>query len=103
MSLFWDVGDDMREVCPPDVLDKVARWQMCKPVSVPFPDKWKENVIEVKVATSAGTYGSYGTIPVNRPWDNVADKCGPQQSSIGGWPQKKCWKTRWKRALILGT
>ena len=71
MSLFWDVGDDMREVCPPDVLDKVARWQMCKPVSVPFPDKWKENVIEVKVATSAGTYGSYGSIPVNRPWDNV--------------------------------
>lgn len=48
MSLFWDIGDEARRLLPPDLHDRIARWQMGAKVETPFPDQWKENLIEVK-------------------------------------------------------
>lgn len=48
MSLFWDIGDDMRAMLPKDLWDRVAKHQMCKKVDAEFPDIWKKNLIEVK-------------------------------------------------------
>lgn len=50
MSIFWDVGDPFKELAPeirallPETpLDKLARIQMCVPVTVEFPNQWKNN------------------------------------------------------------
>lgn len=49
MSLFWDVGEEAKQIIPDQSLwDRVARMQMSRPVEVPFPDVWKENVLEIK-------------------------------------------------------
>lgn len=50
MSVFWDIGDPFKDL-PPEILlmlpeqspDKLARIQMCVPVTVEFPEQWKTN------------------------------------------------------------
>lgn len=74
MSLFWDVGDQVRGMLPNDLHDRVARHQMCVPPATPeFPDIWKTNLIEIKTVvthypggfdggfSSAGYRGSGGS------------------------------------------
>jgi hypothetical protein len=63
MSLFWDIGDQARGMFPMDLWNRIARWQMCQPVTVDFPETWRTNVIEVKpvaVTTAGGGYFSSG-------------------------------------------
>lgn len=47
LSVFWDIGDVARMV-PADLHEKIARYQMCQKIEVPFPEQWKANWIEVK-------------------------------------------------------
>lgn len=65
MSDFWDVGQQVRDMIPIQLLDNVARYQMCEHVNVAFPDQWKQNVIEVKSAVTTYHYGSYDN---DKPW-----------------------------------
>ena len=59
MSLFWDVGDPFKDLAPeirvllPETpMDKLARVQMCIPVTVEFPQQWKDNYRKPEVAHS---------------------------------------------------
>lgn len=52
MSAFWDIGEEASRIIPVDMHDRVARYQMCRKVEVPFPDQWKENLIEIKTVTT---------------------------------------------------
>lgn len=48
MSEFWSIGDELLLMLPPEVWDRVARYQMTMPSEVAFPDQWKTNLIEIK-------------------------------------------------------
>jgi hypothetical protein len=49
LSAFWDVGDTAKEIVPENMHHLVAEHQMAQAAdNHPFPDLWKENVIEVK-------------------------------------------------------
>lgn len=55
LSWFWDTGDIMAECpvqfqkfLPKDIRSITARRQMCEPSTVPFPEIWKLNMIEIK-------------------------------------------------------
>lgn len=48
LDLFWDVGETIRQMVPANLLDQVARFQMCQKVAVAFPEQWKQNLIEIK-------------------------------------------------------
>ena len=50
MSKFWDIGQNLRDLLPMDLWDRVARFQMCAKAdpSTEFPAQWKQNLIEVK-------------------------------------------------------
>ena len=61
MSLFWDVGADVRHLVPVQLMDQVARHQMNQKVIREFPKEWKANYIEKKVWTPAQATGHYGS------------------------------------------
>lgn len=49
MSVFWDIGEDLVQMLPFDLHHRVALHQMGIPSpTTPFPDEWKDNLIEVK-------------------------------------------------------
>lgn len=47
MSWFWEIGN-VSQILPVSCYDTVARHQMCTPSALPFPDQWKQNLIEIK-------------------------------------------------------
>lgn len=55
MSEFWDIGENVARLMPPDMHDRMARWQMCEKREVEFPNEWRENVIEIKTISSNST------------------------------------------------
>lgn len=57
MSLFWDIGKELQEKLPDDLHDRIARHQMGMVIEVPFPDTWKENIIEVVKPQSSFSTG----------------------------------------------
>jgi len=96
MSLLWDIGNAMEEVpewaralLPAGTENKIAVEQMCVPVKAdhPFPQEWKDNLIEEKkpeILHTGGvgliqnhhqfdqsTYGSYQSRrgPYDTEWD----------------------------------
>ena len=57
MANFWDIGEDIENMIPAEMRDKVARHQMCRKVEVAFPEKWKENYIRAQpVARTTASY-----------------------------------------------
>lgn len=50
LSQFWDIGAQIKGLIPGKLWSDVAAHQMCAKVDAPFPDQWKENLIEVKTA-----------------------------------------------------
>jgi hypothetical protein len=50
LSLFWDIGEELKALIPRNLWDAVARHQLCNPAppSTEFPAQWKQNLIEVK-------------------------------------------------------
>jgi hypothetical protein len=57
MANFWDIGEEIEEMVPAEIRDKVARYQMCRKVEVAFPEKWKENYIRPQpVARTTASY-----------------------------------------------
>lgn len=75
MSEFWDIGEQLKEMTPPESRDAIARYQMTSPPKSPsFPKAWEKNLIEIK--TYAPGYGGYmkGYSPnvsstVRAPWE----------------------------------
>ncbi len=62
MSLLWDIGPEAMRMFPSKLWNDIARYQMCEPSSVPFPDVWKSHLIEVKpsyLGTGAQGSGSF--------------------------------------------
>jgi hypothetical protein len=50
LSRFWPVAPDLAARVPASLHDELARFEMGEPVVVPFPEAWRQNVIEVKPA-----------------------------------------------------
>ncbi len=48
LSAFWPVDSMLTRMVPEEVLDAVARHQMCQRVTVDFPDAWRANLVEVQ-------------------------------------------------------
>jgi hypothetical protein len=49
LSRFWDIEPaELRDKIPPSMLDELARFQMGEKVEMPFPEAWKDNIVEVK-------------------------------------------------------
>ena len=48
MSSFWPVDPALAQMVPPELLDDLARYQMCEKVTVDFPNAWRMNIIHVK-------------------------------------------------------
>lgn len=50
LSLFWDIGDEARNLVPDGLQDLVARHQMSKPPAdnQAFPDVWRTNLVRVE-------------------------------------------------------
>lgn len=87
MSLFWQIGDDIAKRLPPEFHDRVARYQMGRMSDMPFPDLWKENLIEIKPAMQAiglGYFPERGTVQYPQP--------------IGYSPGNHTYGPIWKRA-----
>lgn len=50
LSRFWPVAPDLAARVPASLHDELARFEMSEPVVVPFPDAWRQNIIEVPLA-----------------------------------------------------
>lgn len=90
LSAFWDIGENVKAIVPKDLWDRVARHQMCKFESRPFPDEWKSNVIEIKTApyTPAIGYGAgFGSTGYGSTADRRVD-----------WSKTGTWRTLIERA-----
>jgi hypothetical protein len=48
LSLFWPIDPVLVGQVPEEMLDALARFQMCEKVTVDFPDAWRANVVEIK-------------------------------------------------------
>lgn len=80
MSLLWDVGDQVRNLIPSSLLDGVARYQMTEKRIVDFPDKWKQNLVEVRT----GNYRE--TTPMS-----YQGGLGYSHSGVGDWGGSSQW------------
>ena len=80
MSRFWEVEPELAQQVPPELLDDVARFQMCRRVVVDFPDAWRKNVIEIP----AYDYPR-GRQPLSRPDDGFF----PRQPDLPYWIRAK--------------
>ncbi len=78
MSWFWDVGEVMADVpawaaklLPYDILDRIARGQMCEksPEGTTFPEIWKDNLVYkapvVTIYSSQSYVGGLGYTPTH--------------------------------------
>ncbi len=69
MSLFWDIGEEVRKLIPPSVWSEAARHQMCQHQRVEFPEVWKQNLIVIKhevtrfEPSTAGFFGPGAKLP----------------------------------------
>lgn len=45
MSMFWNIGEELKRILPVDLWDRVARHQMCIACRGEFPEQWRKNVI----------------------------------------------------------
>ncbi len=64
MSLFWDIGDQVRDLIPAELHHKVAVHQMTipAPADTVVPEIWKSNLIEIKSVPVKVNYPySHGT------------------------------------------
>lgn len=61
MSLFWDIGENVRGLLPPKFYNEIARHQMCVSPGMDqlFPELWKNNLIEIKTV-GGYNYGGGG-------------------------------------------
>ena len=59
MANFWNIGDIIKAMIPPEDHDKVARYQMCQKVEMEFPEQWKKNYIEIKTASTGSAMATY--------------------------------------------
>ena len=48
MDRFWEVKPELAAQVPSQMLDEIARFQMCEKVVTDFPDAWRTNVLELK-------------------------------------------------------
>lgn len=48
LSQFWPLDQEITEMVPAEMYDRVARFQMTNKVVVEFPDEWAKNLIEIK-------------------------------------------------------
>jgi hypothetical protein len=86
MSWFWDIGETFTEGMPPDLHNRIARWQMCQPAPLDqeFPQVWRDNVIEKKyapVVTGSSVYASAGWDPDfhrKHEWDYMTQSYKPK-------------------------
>lgn len=80
MSWFWDIGEDLAILTPFEVHNIIARHQMTiSPAKeTAFPDKWKENVIELK----GGSGGYAGTFWYPGQGTGSYFRCGYEGGSV---------------------
>ncbi len=66
MSKFWEIGP-ISHITPPEVHDRIARWQMSLQSTVEFPAIWKTNLIEPPVIPfqSGVGNGHHGAIQIS--------------------------------------
>jgi hypothetical protein len=79
MAVFWDIGEPFSSELPPELHNRIARWQMCKPApaDTAIPDQWKANVIEKKEPVRVqSVYGGVGGSSYRDSWEHRTQKNG---------------------------
>lgn len=93
MSLFWNIGDEVRGLIPPKLWHDAAIWQMTNKVEVPFPDQWKANLIEVRSAFPSGNghlaHGGDGSFFDYR--GSSGKGYAEKKSGVESWSPGKAW------------
>jgi len=107
LSKFWDIGANLKELCPVSLWDQIARFQMTRKVSADtvYPAQWRTNLIEVKATfpTGATDYRDYRYSNASYPWTPSASSAAQTgylggTNSNGGSPPLSRW-IRARRAL----
>jgi len=86
MSQFWELDDAIVLQVPEPALDMIARYQMCIPSDVEFPQQWKDNVKTpprpkhqgnlglTPYGNNGGLYGGGSFFSSHSPYDPRADE-----------------------------
>jgi hypothetical protein len=99
MSVFWDVGDFVREKIPDNLYDACARHQMTEPSDAEFPKEWKDNFMEVKWSPSQVSIPvtGVGTYYHGRDWRADWEPNGPSGVTKLSRKETKQQKRYWLR------